>query len=236
MLWFWFHKGLGCRVYCELHCVQITGSAELPEKDRCSQQRLQRRLQRLQDERIHLEGVLAHERSLLAQQQSDNANLRSLLAQHQTHTPAADGGQAVTLQQHDSIHSHQHRHQAHVRISDTRQHAAQQQSDSKHSVQFDDFHVGEGAQDWETRAMQLQAELSLLQSQHDAVCSELAEQRAASSHVRQQLKQAVMSRTDVSAWEAHAVQMEAEHEVVTSELHAVKEQLRTYAMQVLHYQ
>ncbi|KAL0018930.1 hypothetical protein WJX79_001773 [Trebouxia sp. C0005] len=39
-------------------------------------------------------------------------------------------------------------------------------------------------------------------------------------------------RTDVSAWEAHAVQMEAEHEVVTSELHAVKEQLRTYAMQV----
>ncbi|KAA6430051.1 MAG: hypothetical protein FRX49_00482 [Trebouxia sp. A1-2] len=213
-------------------CHQITGSAELPEKDRCSQQRLQRRLQRLQDERIHLEGVLAHERSLLAQQQSDNANLRSLLAQHQTHTPAADGGQAVTLQQHDSIHSHQHRHQAHVRISDTRQHAAQQQSDSKHSVQFDDFHVGEGAQDWETRAMQLQAELSLLQSQHDAVCSELAEQRAASSHVRQQLKQAVMSRTDVSAWEAHAVQMEAEHEVVTSELHAVKEQLRTYAMQV----
>ena len=103
-------------------------------------------------------------------------------------------------------------------------------------MQFDDFavsHVGEGTQDWETQAMQLQAELSLLQSQHDALRSELVQQQAASSHARQQLKQAVLSRRDVSMWEAHAVQMEAEHEVVTSELHAVKEQLRTYIMQVL---
>ncbi|DBA97880.1 TPA: hypothetical protein ACH3X3_012736 [Trebouxia sp. C0006] len=217
------------------HSHQIPDSAELPETDRHSQQRLHRRLQRLQDERIHLEGLLAHERSLLAQQQSDNANLRSLLAQQQTHTPAADGRQVVTHQHNGSRYSDQNHHQAHVHVSDARQHAAQQQSDSKHNVQFDDFavsQVGEGARDWETQAMQLQAELRLLQSQHDALRSELAEQRAASSHVRQQLKQAVMSRTDVSAWEAHAVQMEAEHEVVTSELHAVKEQLRTYIMQV----
>ena len=41
-----------------------------------------------------------------------------------------------------------------------------------------------------------------------------------------------MNRPDVSAWEAHAVQMEAEHEVVTSELHAVKEQLRACSVQV----
>ncbi len=213
--------------------VQIPDSAELPETDKHSQQRLHRRLQRLQDERIHLEGLLAHERSLLAQQQSDNAHLRSLLAQQQTHTQTAHGRQVMTLPQHVSVYSDQHHHQEHPHISDTRQHAAQQQSDSRHSVQFDDFHVGEGARDWETQVTQLQAELSLLQSQHDALRSDLAEQRAASSHVRQQLKQAVMSRTDVSAWEAHAVQMEAEHEVVTSELHAVKEQLRTYVMQVL---
>ncbi len=217
----------------KLCCVQIPNSAELPETDRHSLKRLHRRLQRLQDERIHLEGLLAHERSLLAQQQSDNANLRSLLAQQQTYTQTADGRQVVTLQQHDSRYSDQHHHQAHAHVSDSRQHAAQQQSDSRHSVQFDDFHVGEGAQDWEIQAMQLHTELSLLQSQHDALRSELAEQRAASSHVRQQLKQAVMSRPDVSAWEAHAVHMEAEHEVVTSELHAVKEQLRTYIMQVL---
>ena len=213
--------------------VQIPDSAELPETGRHSQQRLHRRLQRLQDERIHLEGLLAHERSLLAQQQSDNANLRSLLAQQQTHAQAADDRQVVTHQQNVSRYSDQRHHQTHVHISDTRQHAAQQQSDSRHSVQFDDFYVGEGAQNWETQVMELQAELNLLQSQHDALRSELAEQRAASSHVRQQLKEAVMSRTDVSAWKAHAVQMEAENEVVTSELHAVKEQLRTYTLQVL---
>ena len=39
-------------------------------------------MQRLQDERIHLEGVLAYERSLLAQQQADNMALRQQL-QHQ---------------------------------------------------------------------------------------------------------------------------------------------------------
>ena len=225
----------GSDVTTELCYMQIPDSGQLPETDRHSLQRLHRRLQRLQDERIHLEGLLAHERSLLAQQQSDNANLRLQLAQQQTHTQAADGRQAVTLQQHDSRYNDQH-HQARVHMSDTRQHAAQQQSDSRHTVQFDDFHVGEGAQDWETQAMQLHSELSLLQSQHDALRSELAEQRAASSHVRQQLKHAVMSRGDVSAWEAHAVQMEAEHEVVTSELLAVKEQLRTYIMQVLQRQ
>jgi len=217
----------------KLCCVQIPNSAELPEIDGHSLQRLHRRMQRLQDERIHLEGLLAHERSLLAQQQSDNANLRLLLAQQQTHTQAADGRQVVTLQQKDSIYSDHH--QARVHASDARQHAAQQHSNSRLSVQFDDFavsHVGEGTQDWETQAMQLQAELSLLQSQHDALRSELVQQ-AASSHARQQLKQVVLSRRDVSAWEAHAVQMEAEHEVVTSELHAVKEQLRTYVMQVL---
>ncbi len=219
--------------------MQIPDSAELPETDKHSQQRLHRRLQRLQDERIHLEGLLAHERSLLAQQQSDNAHLRSLLAQQQTHTQAADGRQVVTVQPDDSRYSDQHYHQAHEQISDATQHAAQQQRDSRHSVQFDAFaeaHVGNNNQDWETQVMQLQAELSLLQSQHDALRSELAEQRAASSHVRQQLKQAVMSRTGVSAWEAHAVQMEAEHEVVTSELHAVKEQLRNYITQVLQCQ
>ena len=43
---------------------------------------MHRRMQRLQDERIHLEGVLAYERSLLAQQQADNIALRQQL-QHQ---------------------------------------------------------------------------------------------------------------------------------------------------------
>ncbi|DBB07098.1 TPA: hypothetical protein ACH3X1_011679 [Trebouxia sp. C0004] len=209
---------------------QIADSAERSEIDGHSQQRLHRRLQRLQDERIHLEGVLAHERSLLAQQQSDNANLRLLLAQQQTHTQAVDGRQVVTLQQHGSRYSDQHHHQAHAHFSVARQHAAQQQSNSRISVQSDDFHMGKGARPWGTQAMQ--AELSLLQSQHDALCSELAEQRAASSHVRQQLKQAVMSRPNVSAWEAHAVQMEAEREVMASELQAAQEQLRTYVMQV----
>lgn len=45
--------------------------------------RMQRRMQRLQDERIHLEGLLAFERSLLAQQQADNITLRQQLQQQQ---------------------------------------------------------------------------------------------------------------------------------------------------------
>lgn len=45
--------------------------------------RMQRRMQRLQDERIHLEGVVAFERNLLAQQQADNIALRQQLQQQQ---------------------------------------------------------------------------------------------------------------------------------------------------------
>ncbi len=108
--------------------MQIPNSAELPEIDGHSLQRLHRRMQRLQDERIHLEGLLAHERSLLAQQQSDNANLRLLLAQQQTHTQAADGRQVVTLQQKDSIYSDHH--QARVHASDARQHSSIATADS----------------------------------------------------------------------------------------------------------
>ena len=220
--------------------AQVLSPAETHKMDQHDLKRLYRRMQRLQDERIHLESLLAHERSLLAHQRSDNAELRSLLAQHhiQSHHDGSD--QDLALLQHQSSQSARHQHQTHTHLTpEATQQLTTQQLQCGYSGQHSHQRLGFAApevdrmQHGQTQTMQLQSQLSSLQSQNDALRFELSAQQAENIRVTAQLKKAVMNRPDVSAWEAHAVQMEAEHEVVTSELQAVKEQLRTCSVQVL---
>ena len=213
--------------------------------------RLHRRLQRLQDERIHLEGVLAHERSLLAQQRSDNAQLRSQLAAHssqQADNAAMHFVQAEDASLHMKVASHHHRDDVHA--PEGQQHCSSSARDHflnglhNEKCQHDTHSNGVAAsgQQLANQLLQLQAELALIdserrtlsveleaqQAQHD---SELAALHAASAehedslHVRQQL---IVD----SSWHARAVQLQAQHAGVVSELHAAQEQCKRCFKQV----
>ena len=238
--------------------MQIPGSGEGPEADQHSLRRLHRRMRRLQDERIHLEGLLAHERSLLAQQQSDNASLRSLLACQPAYNIPADveqqqadtARQAQThraeANQHEANAAH-HRQQQMYRADaryhklsaadDRQQHFMQHLDSTDRRQHLQDSTIGVQSHKTgrrEVPAEHLQAELRVLQSENATLYSRLAGQRAESSEVRQRdLTGFWMSRQDMGAHGTHVVQMEAEHEVVVSELHAAKEQLRCCQLQVL---
>ena len=138
-------------------------------------------MQRLQDERIHLESLLAHERSLLAQQQSDNAELRSLLGRHHVQSHHDGSAQDLALPQHQSSQSERPQHQTHIHLTPeaTQQLTMQQLHGSysgQHSHQrpgFAAYDMG-GMQHGQTQTMQLQSQLSMLESQNEALRRELA--------------------------------------------------------------
>ena len=219
--------------------------------------RLHRRLQRLQDERIHLEGVLAHERSLLAQQRSDNAQLRSQLAAHSSQQadnaamPYLQVGNAslhmevVTHHQGDGVHAPEGQQHS----STATDHVPTGQHDGKcHDA--DSNGVIDGGQQLANQVLQLQAELALIGSENTALNMELAAQQAQhdseraalhaaisaehgdSLHVRQQLDVLSHARLNDSSWHARAVQLQAQHADVVSELHAAQEQCKTSYKQV----
>lgn len=162
--------------------------------------RLHRRLQRLQDERIHLEGVLAHERGLLAQQQADNALLRlqlagvdqqnanSMLLQSSpasnvqgqvTHHHNVDASAVQQLQQEQHTKSLRRDSHSHSMPGTATDKACGGQSERQHDGQH-------GPSDWsrhnslqlENQLLQLQAELAMLDSERCALHSNLKAQQA----------------------------------------------------------
>ena len=218
--------------------------------------RLHRRLQRLQDERIHLEGVLAHERSLLAQQRSDNTQLRSQLA-------AQSLQQAETVELHCLQTAHASLHMGvalHHQADGLHAPEGQQHVPSTARDRFDAGLKGEkcqhgaesirgsaGGQQLEHQLLQFQAELAMIDSERAALSMQLTAQQAQhdseravlhaafsaeredSLHVRQQLDMLSHGRLDDSNWQAHAVQLQAQHAHVVSEL---QEQCKAYSKQV----
>lgn len=183
----------------------------IPNEAQAQQQghaRLHRRLQRLQDERIHLEGLLAHERSLLAQQQSDNAQLRVQLSTHQQNNNAQLRSQPSASHQDENLgliwlpshgHSLHRRLDGHQRDQDAQQqqqhaksgrmqkplsvqHGQMSQSDGLHHVQWPhsagDRQFGGSKQQSEHQLLQLEAELAMLDSEKTALLSQLRAQQA----------------------------------------------------------
>ena len=171
--------------------VQSAATDQGTQPQQQSLTRLHRRLQRLQDERIQLEGVLAHERSLLAQQRSDNAQLRSRLAAHSApHAEDAElilsqtgytnvhmgvttqqheeGGRAQARQQHSPSYARDHSHAA----DPASLHASQQQQCANSSS------IIPSGQQLENHLLQLQAELALIESERSALHVNLAAQQA----------------------------------------------------------
>ena len=220
--------------------------------------RLHRRLQRLQDERIHLEGVLAHERSLLAQQRSDNAQLRSQLAAHssqQADNAAMPGLQVGDASLHMEVLSHDQGDGVHAPEKQQRSSAATDRvptglHDDNCQHDADSNGVTDGGRQLANQVLQLQAELALIGSENTALNMELAAQQAQhdseradlhaaisaehedSLHVRQQLEMLSHARLNDSSWHARAVQLQAQHADVVSELHAAQEQCKTSYKQV----
>lgn len=163
--------------------------------------RLHRRLQRLQDERIHLEGVLAHERSLLAQQRSDNAQLRSNLAacpacsSHsmlQAENTGLSRIQTADTSLHVGLAADRQKTEA-CASEQQQQCSLQQQLAGDHACQLD--HVGmhdrqhrwgagsngtftNSLQTLEHQLLQLQAELAMLDSEKSALSVQLTAQQA----------------------------------------------------------
>ncbi|KAL3151233.1 hypothetical protein ABBQ38_013074 [Trebouxia sp. C0009 RCD-2024] len=185
-------------------CKQLESGASV--KGNASPQqslaRLHRRLQRLQDERIHLEGVLAHERSLLAQQRSDNAQLRSNLAQPSAcpacSVPSMHRAESADLSWFRTADTKLHMTPAQQQMEvcvpkQQQQHLLQQQLAVDHALALD--HAGlhdrqhqritgsNGAaisdlQSLENQLLQLQGELAMLDSEKSALSVQLTAQQA----------------------------------------------------------
>ena len=221
--------------------------------------RLHRRLQRLQDERIHLEGMLAHERSLLAQQRSDNAQLRSQLAAHSS--KQAETAELHCLQTGDTslrmrvVQCHQgdgvHAPKGQQHCSSTVQdHLQVGLHDRQYQRDADSDGVIIDGQRLEHQLLQVQAELALIDSERSVLSVQLAAQQAQHDseraalhaavsaerevilHVRQQLDMLSHGRLDDSSWHAHAVQLQAQHAHMVSELHPAQEQCKACYKQV----
>ena len=172
--------------------MQSAASDQGTQLQQQSLTRLHRRLQRLQDERIQLEGVLAHERSLLAQQRSDNAQLRSRLAAHSSlqaqnaethllHTSYTNVHMGVTTQQHEEGGHAQARQQRSPSIA--RDHFHPADPDGLHNSQQQQQHATSNSiipsdQQLENHLLQLQAELALIESERTALHVNLAAQQA----------------------------------------------------------
>ena len=241
--------------------VQATASQTTSQVHEQSLARLHRRLQRLQDERIHLESVLAHERSLLAQQQSDNAHLRFQLAAHQN--PGQD--EATWPLSHSAHAGRESGHEQVQRDAIPAQQQQQKQTAGHLAAQLQSVQVREqnayahqqhsvtddaSSPHLHNQLLQLQAELAMLDSEKAALCSQLQAQQAqhdsqhAALHsqlsserlerdaIRSDLDRLLSKRLDDGAWQAYAVKVEAQHADLVSELQAAQAQYDSSLRQV----
>lgn len=223
--------------------MQNGASDQGPPSQQQSLTRLHRRLQRLQDERIHLEGVLAHERSLLAQQRSDNAQLRSQLVAHSLQqaenaelhclqTGDARLHMGVALQhQGDGVHAAQgQQHSASI----ARDHSRADLHDKlyQHDADSDDFAAS--VQQLEHQLLQLQAELALNDSEKTALGVQLAAQQAQHDSEHAALHAAFSAECKDSVCMRQQLDMLSHGRLKDSsqELHAAQEQCKACYKQV----
>lgn len=151
-----------------------------------------------------------------------------------------DDGLAHARQQHSPSVARDHSHAVDPAGLDYSQ---QQQRASSNSILDNSQHL-------QNHLPQLQAELALIESersalhvnlaaqqaQHDseraALHAAIAAEREDNSHVRQQLDMLSHGMLNDSSWHAQAVQLQAQHAEVVSELHAAQEQCTACCKQV----
>ena len=261
--------------------IQVLVTHQKAQAQQQGHARLHRRLQRLQDERVHLEGLLAHERSLLAQQQSDNAQLRSQLSAYQQNGGVQlhswlsesqqdeDSGPTWLPSNGHKLHRRIHGHQQDRSAKEQQQHAnanavmmqplsmqhgQMSQSCDLHDQQGSqpagDRQLGDSRQQLQHQLLQFEAELAMIESEKTALHSQLRAQQGQQDsdlavlrlqlsaeqeecrRLREKLSRLSCDRLDECAWQARAVQLDAQHANMVSELDAAHAQCTLYHRQV----
>lgn len=219
-------------------------------------QRLQDERIQLEGVLAHERSLLAQQRSDNAQLRSRLAAHSSTQADnaetHLSQTGYANVHMGVATQQHEEGGRAQARHRPspptardHTQAADPAglHDSQQQQRASSNSI------IASGQQ-LESHLLQLQAELALIdseksallvnlaaeQAQHDsehaALHAAFAAEREDNLHVRQQLDMLSHGRLNDSSWHARAVQLQAQHADMVSELQAAQEQCKACCKQV----